>query len=383
MLIGFDGSRIAKEFHTGTEHYSAEILKAIAKIDCENHYIIYSPKELFQKIGKLPENFRYRIIPFPKLWTQIRLSWEMAFGKKPDILFIPSHTIPLVHPEKTIVTVHDLAFKHFPELFGKMELAYQNFGLQMAVKNASHIITVSENSKKDIVKLCKVPSEKITVIYHGYDQNLYHPLTTEEEHKENILKSKSVYTSEILKNKPYIFYVGRLEEKKNVLRMIKTYEFLRKEPKIKHKLILAGKPGYGYDKIKECIESLPENIKKDIIELGYVENQQLASWMRNASVFYFPTLFEGFGLPVVEAMASGVPVVASNTTSIPEITGSAALLVNPHNIYEMAIALSKVINDSKLRLALVSKGKVRASMFSWSKSAEKTLKVFTNVHKSL
>ena len=311
MLIGFDGSRIAKEFHTGTEHYSTEILKALSKIDCENQYIIYTPKSLEHRLGKIPKNVSYKIMPFPKLWTQVRLSWEMAFGKKPEILFIPSHTIPFVHPKKTIVTVHDLAFKHFPELFSASEMAYQNFGLKLAVKNAAHIITVSENSKKDIVKLCKVPAEKITVIYHGYDQNLYRPLTPSEK-----------ADNKILKNKPYIFFVGRLEEKKNVLNLLKTYAFLRKEPKIKHKLVLAGKPGYRYEKIKAYILSLPENIQKDIHELGYVENRELSEWMKNADVFYFPTLFEGFGLPVLEAMASGVPVVASNTTSIPEITGS-------------------------------------------------------------
>lgn len=381
MTIGFDGSRIAKDFHTGTEHYSTEILKALFKIDYQNQYIIYSPKLLTNRLGELPKNFKYRIIPFGRFWTQIRLSWEMAFNKQPDLLFVPSHTIPLVHPKKTIATIHDLAFKYYPELFGKSELYYQEFGLNMAVKKAAHIITVSENTKKDIVKLCHVKPEKITVIYHGYDQNLYKPLTPEEIVRNQKLKEKSVYTSKILGLKPYIFFIGRIEKKKNILNLLKSYVFLRKEPKIKHKLVLAGKPGYGYEEIKSYINSLPDAIKKDIIELGYVENTKLSSWMKNADIFFFPTLFEGFGLPVVEAMASGVPVVASNTTSIPEIAGSAAVLVNPHKVYDMAVALSKIINNQKFRYSLISKGKTRASMFTWQKSAEKTLKVFEQVIK--
>jgi len=379
MIIGVDGSRTAKQFHTGTEHYSTEILKAIAKIDYQNQYVIYTPKSLENRLGKLPKNFKYKIMPFGKLWTQIRLSWEMLCNKQPDILFIPSHTIPLVHPKKTIVTIHDLAFKYFPHLFGKTELWYQSFGLNMAVKNAAHIITVSENSKKDIVKICKVDPNKVTVIHHGYNEDLYRPLTKEEDRKNTLLKEKSVFTSQILNMKPYIFYVGRLEEKKNVLRLLETYNLLRREPKIKHKLVLAGNPGYGYDKIKEYKESLAPEIKRDIIELGYVDDKKLADWMKNADVFYFPTLFEGFGIPVLEAMASGVPVVASNTTSIPEIIGSAGLLVNPLKPYDMAVALSRIINDPKLRMSLISKGKTRASMFSWQKSAEKTLKVFEKI----
>jgi len=381
MRIGFDGSRIAKQFLTGTEHYSIEILKALAKIDYKNQYLIYSPKIIDDKLGKLPKNFEYKIMPFPKLWTQIRLSWEMMTNNKPDVLFIPSHTIPFVHPKKTIVTVHDLGFKYYPELYGKTELAYQNFGLNMATKKAAHIITISENTKNDIINFCKVDPKKITVIYHGFNSDLYKPFSQIEIEKKTEMQEKSVFSSEIIKSSPYIFFVGRIEEKKNILGMLKTYAFLRKEPKIKHKLVLAGKPGFGYDKILEYKNSLPPEIKRDIIELGYVTDKDLSSWMRNADVFFFPSFFEGFGLPVIEAMACGVPVVASNTTSIPEIAGSAAVLVNPKKYYDMAVALSRVINDKKFRYSLISKGKVRASLFSWEKAAEKTLKVFENVYK--
>lgn len=380
MLIGFDGSRIAKQFLTGTEHYSIEILKALSKIDYKNQYLIYSPQPISHKIGKLPKNFSYKIIPFPRLWTQFRLSWEILVAKpKPDVLFIPSHTIPLIHPQKTMVTVHDLGFKYFPQLYGKLEMKYQDFGLKMAIKKSTHIITVSQNTKKDLVKICRVDAGKITVIYHGYNQKLYKPLGKEEIRKKEELKEKSIFPSQILRYSPYIFFVGRIEEKKNAIGLLKAYAFLRREPKIKHKLVLAGNPGFGYDKYTQYKNSLPDNIKRDVIELGYTEDRKLATWMRNADLFFFPSLFEGFGLPVLEAMACGVPVVASKITSIPEVAGSAAILINPHKPYEMAVALSKVINDKKLRYSLVSKGKARASIFSWQKSAEKTLKVLEEV----
>jgi glycosyltransferase involved in cell wall biosynthesis len=364
MTIGFDGSRIAKQFHTGTEYYSTEILKNLGKIDYKNQYIIYSPKPIDDRVGKLPKNFRYRIIPFPKLWTQFRLSWEMAFSQKPDILFIPSHTIPWVHPHKTIVTVHDLGFKYFPELYGRAELIYQDFALQMAVKKASHIITVSQNTKKDLISLCKIHSDKITVVYNGYNNVLYRPKKTNDKISEKISK-----------HLPYIFFIGRLEKKKNILGMLRAYQLLRQEKNITHKLVLAGKRGYGYEEFGAEKKKLPKNIQNDIIELGYVTEQDIAEWMKNAEIFFFPTFFEGFGIPVLEAMACNVPVVTSNNTSIPEITGSAALLIDPHKPLEMAAALSKVIHSETLKKSLQSKGLVRASMFSWEKAAEKTLKV--------
>lgn len=362
MLIGIDCSRTAKTTHTGTEYYSTMLLKNFIKTDYQNQYILYSPKDISNHLGKLPKNFTQRIIPFPKLWTQIRLSWEMLKDKnKLDVLFIPSHTIPLIHPERTIVTIHDLGFLYYPELYTKMELAYQKFGLNMAINHAKHIITPSQYTKKDIVKNFGLDPKKITVIYHGYNDKLYKP---------------RIYPKK--ENNPYIFFVGRLEHKKNITGIIKTYELLRREPKITHKLVLAGKPGYGYEDYLKIKATLPENVRNDIIELGYIPEIELASWMKNADVFFFPSFFEGFGLPVIEAMACGVPVVTSKSTSIPEIAGSAAILINPQKPFEMAVALSKLINNQNIKRSLISKGKVRASLFSWAKSAEQTLEILEN-----
>ncbi|EKD56960.1 MAG: glycosyl transferase, group 1 [uncultured bacterium] len=366
MLIGIDGSRTAKDAHTGTELYSTKLIQTLMHIDNENQYILYTPKDLTPRLGNLPNNFSQNIIPFKKLWTQIRLSWEMLKDSgKLDVLFVPSHTIPLIHPKKTVVTVHDLGFLHFPELYSKTELAYQKFGLNMAVKHASHIITPSIYTKKDIVRNFGLNPKKITVVYHGYNNDLYKPRLYPKKEGGEL----------------YIFFVGRLEYKKNIMGLIQAYEMLRREPKIKHKLVLAGKPGYGYEEYREFLKTLPENIQKDIIELGYVPDQELAGWVKNADIFFFPSYFEGFGFPVIEAMACGVPVVTSKITSIPEIAGSAAMLVNPNKPFEMAAALSKLINDHKLYKSYISKGKVRSTLFSWEKSANQTLNILENIAK--
>ncbi|KKQ74668.1 MAG: Glycosyl transferase, group 1 [Berkelbacteria bacterium GW2011_GWB1_38_5] len=360
MLIGIDASKAVKQFKTGTETYSIELIKALSKIDSKNQYLLYAPTPIDKKLPNLKPNFHAKILPFSKFWTQIRFSWEMLLHK-PDILFIPAHTLPLFFPKKSVITIHDLGFKHYPELYPPADLLYHNWAANHSIKRGFHILTDSEFTKKDILENYVIDPSKISVVWLGYDVSLFRP----SQNKSS--------------NKPYIFYVGRLEEKKNIIGMIKAYAILRQEKKIKHQFILAGRPGYGYEKIKAEINALPKDIQKDIVELGYINQEEYVKYLKNADILFFCTFFEGFGLPLIEAMASGIPVVASNTTCIPEICGKAAQLANPKNPFEMAATLSKVINDEGLKRSLISKGIVRASLFSWEKTAQKTLTILQNL----
>lgn len=360
MLIGIDASRAVKTQKTGTEYYSQEIIKALSKTDRKNRYILYAPVEPDREFADaLGRNFQWKILPFPKLWSQIRLSWELVTGQpKPDVIFEPSHTIPVVHTKNMVVTIHDLGFRHFPELYTPFERHYHSFSAQFSVTHASHIIAVSKYTKKDILGHYPVNPEKITVIYHGYDQNKFRPASKTE------LETPLPFGIK----KPYIFFVGRLEHKKNLAGMLQTYQLLKREPGLKHQLVLAGKPGWGYSQaIQHKIDG--------VVETGYLERDQYILLLKHADVFFFPSLFEGFGLPIVEAMACAVPVVASNVTSIPEVVGSAGMLVNPRKPFEMAAAISKLIHTPSLRQQLISKGLVRASLFSWTRAAEDTLRV--------
>jgi len=360
MLIGIDASRIAKPIRTGTETYTIELVKALSQIDRKNEYILYSPKSIEEQLPGLGANFKFKVLPFGRFWTQIRLTREMI-NHKPDMLFVPAHTLPLVFPSKSVVTLHDLGFKHFPELYSSGDLLYHNWAMGHSVKHASHIIAISQFTKKDILSCYTLDPAKITVIYEGYDEKAFRP-------------SGSKNTK-----KPYILFIGRLEQKKNIIGMIKAYGLLRNEKEIKHQFVLAGSPGFGYDKILAEINKLPAKIKKDIILPGYVSEEKYIELLKNADILFFCTFFEGFGLPPLEAMAAGVPVVTSNRTSIPEICGKAALLVDPDKPFDMAVALSKVINNDGLKKALISKGLARATLFSWRKTAEKTLEVLESV----
>ncbi|AKM82773.1 TPA: glycosyltransferase family 1 protein [Candidatus Berkelbacteria bacterium] len=355
MTIGIDTSRAVKEHLTGTEYYSIELIKSFMKLDKEDRFLLYSPKDPRPNLGHLPENFHTKIMPFPKFWSQVRLSIEML-SNKPDVLFVPAHLVPIIHPKNTVTTIHDLGFKHFPELYPAKELLYHNWGMNFSVKHAKKIITVSEYTKKDLLETYNIEPTKIDVVWSGVDLERFKP-------------------DETVKKKPYILFIGRLEEKKNIVNMIKAYAFLRKEQHVTHQLVLAGSPGFGYENIQKEIEGLPAEIQKDIIQTGYISEEEYIKRLREADIFLFCTNFEGFGFPVIEAMATGTPVVASNVTSIPEIAGNAAMLVNPKKPIEIGAALSRLINNKGLKKSFILKGRVRSKIFTWEQTGQKTLEI--------
>ncbi|TSC92933.1 MAG: Glycosyl transferase, group 1 [Candidatus Berkelbacteria bacterium Licking1014_7] len=372
MLIGIDASRAIKNQPTGTEYYCQEIIKALARIDRKNFYILYAPEAPRNELKKLPDRFSWRIIPFPRLWSQIRLSWELLTTKtRPDVMFEPAHTVPLIHTAPMVVTIHDLGFKYYPELYTRFENFYHNFSAKFSTKHSAHIITVSNYSASDIQKNYPVKPSKISVVYHGIDEQIFR-LPNLREQKTNLIPQIK---------KPYIFYIGRLEKKKNITNLVKAYALLRQEKKITHQLVLTGKPGFGYNQIQQEIDQLSPEISKDIIQTGYIRQNDYPILLKNADIFAFVSNFEGFGMPVIEAFACGVPVVCSNRTSLPEIAQNAAILINPKKPFEIAVAFSKIINKPALKSALISKGIKRASLFSWDTAARKTLNILEMIGK--
>ncbi len=378
MTIGIDASRALRKTKTGTEWYSYEIIRHLVNLDTKNHYILYTNQKPKDELNDLPKNVSWQIIPFTRGWTLIRLSSEMLI-KKPDVLFIPAHTLPFFSPKNSVVTVHDLGFVHNPELYPARQKIYHNFVLSYVKRKAKHIITPTEFVKQDLIETLKIPAQKISVVWHGYNHELYRPL----QDKPRRTKQYS----------PYFFYIGRLETKKNIVNLIKAFNFFRASschPEASAegsrsadrtqnlKLLLAGKPSHGYDKIKETISASP--FKKDIIELGYLADKEVPKYLSNAEAFVFPTSFEGFGMPIIEAMACGCPVLASNNTCIPEITdnGRAAILIDPNNPKNIADGLKQITNP-QTKKELIPKGLNHAKLFSWEIAAQKTLKVLNRV----
>jgi len=426
MIIGIDASRANKDHKSGTEWYSYYIIRWLAKLDSRNQYILYSDKPLkgglldlttkqhidndsdedqrevkFDKDGyqilKSPyNNFRAKILnwPLPFFWTQIRLSWEMLIHRF-KVLFVPAHTLPIIHPKKSIVTIHDVGFERerrlyrqdymgpenavgrkiinfFVRLFtrgkyGANILDYHSWSTQFALKHAKEIITVSNYSKKEIVEIYGAPKAKakIKVIYNGYNKTLYKKI----ENKEEIKRVISKYGIE----EPYIFYVGRLEKKKNTPTLVEAYAVMREEHKeIKHKLVLVGDASHGYDEVEYMIREF--NLDDEVIITGWIPEVDMPYIFNGATAFIFPSRYEGFGIPILQAMACGTPIAASGVASIPEIAGNAALFFDPSDIKLMVRAMAKVISDNKLRQKLIQRGFERVRDFSWQKSAEETLK---------
>lgn len=356
VLIGIDASRAFLSQRTGIEEYSFQVIKELtAKLGNQLVILYVRPEQAGASLGfPLPENWRLKPIKLPYFWTQIGLSLEMFFHPV-DILFVPGHVAPLIHPKKTIVTVHGLEYEILPWAYSFWERLYMRLSIQKSCSWANKIVVVSENTKKDLMALYKIPMGKIEVIYEGV---------------MNSFKS-SGFNSKI--NQKYLLFIGRLEERKNIIGILRAFEILKEHYKIPHQLILAGKFGYGEEKIKNEIKNI--NFHSDIILPGFVSEEEKRELLKNADVFLFPTFYEGFGLPILEAQSVGTPVVASDNSSISEVAGGAAILVDPANAEQIADATYKILKEENFRESLIAKGLENVKKFSWEKCAEEISRV--------
>ncbi|OGF23695.1 hypothetical protein A3H66_03305 [Candidatus Falkowbacteria bacterium RIFCSPLOWO2_02_FULL_45_21] len=418
MLIGIDASRANRKYKGGTEWYAYYLIRQLAKIDSTNQYVLYSDKPLTgglidltdeggevngkidlvkgcQKINSPHNNFRAKILnwPFFYLWTQARLSLEMLFHP-PDRLFIPSHVLPAIHPKKSLVTIHDIGFERAKELYssdkigpgeglsgkgfdflakffsgGKYRsniLDYHSWSAKFALKHARVIIAVSEFTKREMMEVYGASQAKIEVVYNGFNADLYKPIAAKHE-TGRVLRKYGI-------KPPYIFYVGRLEKKKNIARLIYALAIMReKYGKINHKLVLVGNAGLGFDEVKYMIEEF--DLNNDVIITGWVPERDMPYIYNGASLFVFPSLYEGFGIPLVQAMAVGVPIAASDIASIREIAGRASWLFDPKEASDMAEKMAEVLLDKELADDLIDRGKARVKDFSLAKCAKETLAV--------
>jgi len=369
MVIGINATAAIKQPRMGVEEYCYHLIRHLTMLPeaREHRFLLYLPPIALAKGDlsifdfPLPENFEIKILNwFLPMWTQLRLASEILVHK-PDILFIPVHILPKIHPENSVVTIHGLEYEYFPEYYPLWFRNYLRLSTKYAIRHARKIIAVSENTKRDLVKLYYADESKVEVVHHG------------TEFKTQNAKLKTI-TQNLKPEKPYLLYIGRVELKKNILGILDAYKILKEKYKIPHELVLAGTPGFGYDEISFKIKNLKFKIK----ELGYVSEDEKWQLLTGTDVFVFPSFYEGFGMPILEAQAAGVPVVASNTSSIPEITNNSALLVEPKNPEQIAQAVYKMIDDKTLRDKLIELGFDNVKRFSWEKCARETLRIITS-----
>jgi glycosyltransferase involved in cell wall biosynthesis len=378
MLIGIDASRTTLARRTGTENYALNLTRELLapgwdRADhCFRLYFNGAPPP-----GLFDGRAEQRVIPFPRLWTHLRLSWEMVTCP-PDLLFVPAHVLPLIHPRKSVVTVHDLGYLYYPAAHTRFQNAYLRWSTRYSARMAARVLADSQATRDDLVRYYHIPREKIVVVYPGRDESLA-PVAD--------LAALSGVRARYGLTGPYFLHVGTLQPRKNLIRLLRAFASLLGsgvEPlKSDLQLVITGKRGWLYNDLLAEIQKLGLAANGRVVLTGYVPDADLPALLSGALAFVFPSLYEGFGFPVIEAMSCGTPVVCSNASSLPEVAGEAALLVDPMDVASLAAALAQVATDAGLRRELIERGFRQASRFSWRRSAHQVLQVLEEVGRAL
>lgn len=377
MKVGVDVRVLMDKYYSGVSEYAANLLKAIFEADKENSYKLFfnSYHDQSERLSKWNKNnaeltglnipnkiFNYlfqKILSYPKL--------DKILGGV-DVFWSPHFNFTkLSQDAKKVITVHDLSFLRYPEFFSvRKNFWHKALGIKKTLREADKIIAVSTNTKNDIVELLEINEDKVQVIYSG--NNALKKDISEADAKDFLAKKK--ISGRIL------LYLGTIEPRKNIINLIKAYNSLRKsgEEYTDVKLVLAGASGWKNRLTYREWQLSP--YKNDIRFLGYVNQFEKDALYSQATLFVYPSFYEGFGFPPLEAMTYGVPVISANVSSLPEVVGDAALMINPYEFSEISEAFKLILNNEDLRNSLISKGLKRAGEFSWEKTAKEYLDVF-------
>jgi len=368
MKIAIDASQIV--FKTGVSFYTSNLLKGLSKIDKKNEYVfLYNTNSLMGTYSKY-KNVKEVVINIQNklLWDQIGVP-KVVKSEKIDIIFNPKLSIPLFAPSKKVFTLVGLEQFALPNVFKWYDHIYFRIMIPLFCRRANTIIVMTNTGKNDLMKYLNVSRDKIEVIYGAY-----HKRFKVTKNIENLLAIKQKYN---LPEK-YMLFVGGLTPLKNFSNIIKAFKIIKN--KIPVKLIVAGFKRWKYAKDLELIKKL--KLQNDIITLGFVPDDDLPYLYNSAQCLIFPSLYEGFGIPLLEAQACGCPVICSKTGCTPEVSGGAASLVNPYNYKEIAQAIYDVLNNRDLREKLIEAGLENVKKFSWSKAAKQTLELFEKTYQS-
>ncbi len=299
------------------------------------------------------------------LWEQAALPL-LARQLQLDLLHGAVNVSPALAPCPTVVTVHDLSFMRYPQAFPPVQRAYLRSQVRRSLRAARRVIAVSEATKRDVVALFGVPASLIDVVYNGVDASFRPAPAAEVE----------AFRRRLGLPPRFILHLGTLEPRKNLPRLVRAFARVQAgdsgQPAVK--LVLAGGAGWDYDAI--YAEVARQGLEQEVLFPGYIADEELAWWYRAAAVFVYPSLLEGFGLPVLEAMACGAPVVTSNVSSLPEVAGDAALLVDPTSVDALAEALLRLLDDAALAEEMAARGPAQAAHFPWSRTAAETAAVY-------
>lgn len=395
MKIGIDCRTILNPSlgeRVGAAHYTYYLVKNLLAIDRENKYVLFFPSltqpSVVAELVQNYENVKVKFFPFyrykrflPLTYSQLLVS-AVYESEKLDLLHLTADSLPYIYSGKSAVTVHDLAIFKYPQWFPSQIISNLNLYTKVlfpkSLKHSDKIIAVSENTKKDLIELFKIPTEKIKVIYEGTGQQ------SEAEIQKIVSQRADSIIEQFKINRPYLLFLGTIEPRKNLILLVRAFgELLRSSDFFQgFQLVIAGAKGYRHQEVFREIKKVNQNYKigfPPIKYVGYVDKTAKYALMSRSACFVFPTLYEGFGLPIVEAMSLGAPVITSKVSSIPEITEEAAILIDPASQKEMTAAISRLLKDKQLQEELRQSGFRQSKKFSWRKCAEETLKLYESI----
>lgn len=367
MNIAIQAADLDAERIDGTRVYILHALRHFGYLAPKDTFHIYH-RTTFNPALTPPifQNYDIKAMDFPCLWTQTRFAWELL-KDTPDVLWMPMHNLPFIRRGgmRTVVTVHDLAYKYFPQHFPKRDVLELNLLGDFAIQNADRLIAVSASTKRDILRWYpSVKEEHITVVYHGFDAEIFAvERNLEEEHR---VKQFLGIDGE------YILYTGAIQPRKNLEVLIEAFTLLKDRGDAKNlKLVLAGGDAWLSDLVHTKVAESP--FRDDILMPGQIAFGDLGHLMRGASVYVFPSLYEGFGIPVLEALASRVPVIVADNSSLREVGGNAVEYFNASDVEALAEKMHLVLSDEMLRGDMIARGLEQVKKFSWEKCAKETL----------
>ncbi len=355
MRIAIDASRCTVPRVTGTENYAIQLIRALIRLNTVHQITLYFRDQPRPDLFPASPIVEQRVIPFKRVWTHIRFAAAL-WQDKPDVTFVPAHTLPFIFLGRAIATVHDLGFKYFPQAHPASQRLYLDWTTRYSATRAKLILADSQATADDLHTFYGTSSSKIRVVYPGVDKPIVGDV--EEVRRKYNLPER------------YFLFIGTLQPRKNISRLVQAYALWRKQhPNDNTALVLAGGKGWLYD------PDWTDNVE-GIHITGYIDEIDKGALYAGALALVFPSLYEGFGFPVLEAMSCGTPVIASSTSSLPELVGEAGLLVDPLNVEAIAAAMSKLSSDQPLRQSYHRRGYKQAAKFTWETSAAQLLNAF-------
>lgn len=378
MRIGIDYTAAAHQ-RAGIGRYTRGLVTALAELDADDEFVLFvagggpshAPHEGQKLNAPVPDNFHIRNLPLSEriwtvIWHRVRLPLPVELFTGPvDVFHSPDYVLPHVRRAKAVVTIHDLSFLQCPEGSEPKLRRYLARAVPRAVSRADLVLADSDNTRNDIVELFGTSPDKVEVLYPGVEGS-FGPVRDEAL----LSRARAVYGLDT----PFILTVGTLEPRKNHVLLLDAYAVLRERSDVQHKLVIAGAKGWLYEGVFRRVEEL--SLEEDVIFLGFVPDEDLPAVYSLAEVFVFPSLYEGFGLPPLEAMACGTPVVTSRSSSLPEVVGEAGLMVPLDDSSALADEIQRVLNDRGLRDSLAERGVSQAQKFTWRRAGTKLLTLY-------